>query len=178
VVRRRTRSYAHNIKNDRKKFLFRKHFLFIWQCDSFPLSALGLVSSFSASGDLMRALDSFFESGGEVPEGGADAPMGDAGEDDESGDDLDEEQLGRAEAGAGTVPVFSCLHLRQMRPDFSIAPQQIPSGAWCRICGYLVLDVMPFATLPAKNTAGCPEPHFLIKKGARGGCSCVSRERD
>jgi len=53
----------------------------------------------------MRALDSFFESGGEVPEGGADAPMGDAGEDDESGDDLDEEQLGRAEAGAGTVPV-------------------------------------------------------------------------
>mmetsp|Transcript_45862 Transcript_45862/g.67255 ORF Transcript_45862/g.67255 Transcript_45862/m.67255 type:complete len:369 (+) Transcript_45862:121-1227(+) len=55
----------------------------------------------SASGDLMRALDSFFESGGEVPEGGADAPMGDAGEDDESDDDLDEEELGRAEAGAG-----------------------------------------------------------------------------
>ena len=41
---------------------------------------------------------------------------------------------------------------------------------------------MPCATLPAKNTAGCPEPHLFIKKGdlSQGwreriirGCACA-----
>ena len=51
----------------------------------------------SAKGDVMRALDSFFESGGEMPEDAA-VPM----HDDSDDDGLDEEELSRAEAGAGT----------------------------------------------------------------------------
>jgi len=75
----------------------------------------------------MRALDSFFESGGEVPEGGADAPMGDAGEDDESDDDLDEEELGRAEAGAGTVPVcFLAFIFAKCAQNFQSPSSKLP----------------------------------------------------
>ena len=53
------------------------------------------TSNCSAKGDLVRALDSFFESGGEMPEMGAESPM------DDDSEGLDEEELTRAEAGAG-----------------------------------------------------------------------------
>ena len=56
----------------------------------------------SAGGDLVRALDAFFESGGEMPEGGGAVAGNDDDDDDEDMDDgLDEEELARAEAGAG-----------------------------------------------------------------------------
>ena len=55
----------------------------------------------------MRALDSFFESGGEMPEDGAeDAPM----HDDSDDHGLDEEELSRAEAGAGNCTRHTHTH--------------------------------------------------------------------
>ena len=58
----------------------------------------------------MRALDSFFESGGEMPEDGAeDAPM----HDDSDDHGLDEEELSRAEAGAGNCTRDTQKHARR-----------------------------------------------------------------
>ena len=60
----------------------------------------------------MRALDSFFESGGEMPEDGAeDAPM----HDDSDDHGLDEEELSRAEAGAGNCTRHTHTHTQHAR---------------------------------------------------------------
>jgi hypothetical protein len=75
----------------------------------------------------MRALDSFFESGGEMPEDGAvDAPM----HDDSDDEGLDEEELSRAEAGAGN----------RSRPGAPRAWCAARHGLACR-CGVRVVVV-------------------------------------
>ena len=72
----------------------------------------------SAKGDLVRALDSYFESGGEMPEGGGGGslPAGDDDDDDddEMDDGLDEEELTRAEAGAGSGNPSLCCSAASM----------------------------------------------------------------
>ena len=73
----------------------------------------------SSKGDVMRALDSFFESGGEMPEDGAeDAPM----HDDSDDHGLDEEELSRAEAGAGNcTPRHTHSHANMLGVPHSIS---------------------------------------------------------